>query len=110
MTSERFPRKMTISETLAKSRQLDRVLAKGIFMSTKFRDMAERVKALPQRLDDRASQIIARMDSLENRGGAAIEGMTAELDKVEQGVRASEDALNQMTNGGPDLSDSSAEK
>lgn len=69
----------------------------------KFKHLAERSKAVPAKLGDRADKALARWDAVESRGNGAIDNLDNVIDQAEQSAAVMEDALNQLTNGGPAL-------
>jgi hypothetical protein len=102
---------LTISETLEKSRALDGLLAaplpRGKIMSAT--SLADRIRAVRQSRDARFSEIerdhLQRIGAAEKRQNEALDRLEqklasdAELNEAE--VRALEDEVNQLTNGGP---------
>jgi hypothetical protein len=82
---------------------------KAMSVLEKFKHLAERSKAVPTVLGDRADKAIARWDAVEKRGHGAIDNLDVVIDQAEQSAAVMEDALNQLSNGGPPLSDSDAQ-
>lgn len=65
----------------------------------KFARLAERAKAAPAALADRADTVFARLDAVESRAGAALDRIeTAVVNDAEAAAAAIEDAANQLTN------------
>lgn len=74
-------------------------LAGSIMLSDKFRRLADRAKAVPAALSERADAALARLDAVEARS-AVFDKLDAIATDAEQSVQAAEDAVNQLTNGG----------
>jgi hypothetical protein len=68
-------------------------------LQDKFKRLAERAKAVPAALGQRADAALARLDAVEARS-VVFDKLDAIAADAEQGVAAAEDALNQLTNGG----------
>ena len=99
----------SVHYTLKRSRDLHTLLTSPLPLDprmSKLQAMAARARSLPQKLDEMADAAMKRMDDLEQRGGAAFSTLGRELQKADDGVRAVEDVVSQMTNGGPPLDDS----
>lgn len=69
----------------------------------KFKALADRAKKLPADLEKQADAVSRRLDDLDRRGVNAFGAMHVSLDDVEAGVTATEDLVNQLTNGGPQI-------
>jgi hypothetical protein len=74
-------------------------IAGAIVLQDKFKRLAERAKAVPAALGQRADAALARLDAVEARS-VVFDKLDAIAADAEQGVAAAEDALNQLTNGG----------
>lgn len=74
-------------------------IAGAIVLQDKFKRLAERAKAVPAKLGERADAALARLDAVEARS-VVFDKLDAIASDAEQGVAAAEDALNQLTNGG----------
>ena len=72
-------------------------------LGDKMRALADHAKQLPADLKSQVDVVSARLTKIGQRGTAALGGMHAALDEVDAGVAATEDAINQLTNGGPEL-------
>lgn len=75
-------------------------IATGIrtdMLSDKFKRLADRAKAVPAKLGERADAALARLDAVEARS-VVFDKLDAIAADAEQGVAAAEDALNQLTN------------
>lgn len=77
------------------------IIAKATKMGLhdKMKALADKMHATPRAMSDMADRLSARIDTVQTRGAQAEAGMHAVLDDVEKGVAATEDALNQLTNG-----------
>lgn len=97
----------TIAAPPAPTPQLDQSGTK--MANTRFQDkcklLAARAKQLPADLESTVDAVSAHIDALDKRGTTALATMKSTLVDVEAGVSATEDAVNQLTNGGPPLSD-----
>lgn len=69
----------------------------------KMKNLAAKAKQLPADLEAATDVVSARMDALDKRGVQALATVHSTLDDVEAGVAATEDAVNQLSNGGPAL-------
>jgi hypothetical protein len=74
-------------------------LAGSIMLSDKFKRLADRAKAVPAKLSERADAALARLDAVEARS-VVFDKLDAIATDAEQSVAAAEDAVNQLTNGG----------
>ena len=74
---------------------------KKMALAEKLKAFAERSHALPGQISDRVDAVSARLDKIEKRAEASISGHESVADDLEKGVAATEDALNQLTNGAP---------
>lgn len=72
---------------------------KNTMLQDKFKRLAERAKAVPAALSDRADKSLARLDAVEARS-VVFDKLDAIATDAEQGVAAAEDAVNQLTNSG----------
>lgn len=99
--SETLPRATEIVTAAANVATAINQGSRAMSIQDKFRRLAERSKAVPAKLGERADAVTLRWDALEARGGTAFAGHEAVLADAEQGVTAAEDALNQLTNGAP---------
>jgi hypothetical protein len=70
-------------------------------LADKMKRLAERSTSVPRSLDAWADEHLAKFDALESRGKEAFGKLGQVMADVESGVSAAEDALNQLTNGGP---------
>lgn len=70
-------------------------------LKDKLAHLAERNRDVTKRLDERADSLLARLAAVEDRGEQAFTNMERLADQHEQGIAATEDALNQLTNGAP---------
>jgi hypothetical protein len=90
--------------------RLDQSLSAPLFSGSdrmsKLAEMAARAKALPGKLEALADKLMADMDDVETRAPVAFDGMAREVGKMKEGVKAVEDTVAQLSNGGPPLSDS----
>jgi len=75
--------------------------SKAMALLDKCKSLAERSRAIPQKIGDRVDAIGARYDALDAKGEKVLGGHEDFLAGVESGVAAAEDALSQLTNGGP---------
>ena len=75
--------------------------SKAMALVDKFKSIAARSHAIPKTLEARADALSARLDTVEARGDQVFKGHEDFLTGVESGVAAAEDALAQLTNGGP---------
>lgn len=73
-------------------------LAGSIMLSDKFKRLAERAKAVPAKLSERADAALARLDAVEARA-TVFDKLDAIATDAESAVGVAEDALNQLTNG-----------
>lgn len=74
-------------------------IAGAVMLSDKFKRLADRAKAVPAKLSERADAALARLDAVEARS-VVFEKLDAIASDAEQSVAAAEDAVNQLTNGG----------
>jgi hypothetical protein len=84
-------------ERVATTAQVER--KKAMALQDKLRELAEKSKRVPQRISDRADEVSARWDVAEKRGEEAFSRLEAVIVDAERGVAATEDAVNQLTNG-----------
>ena len=75
--------------------------SKAMALLDKCKALAERSRTIPQKIGDRVDAIGARYDALDAKGERVLGGHEDFLAGVESGVAAAEDALSQLTNGGP---------
>lgn len=75
--------------------------ARKMSLADKFKALADRANSIPKEMGDRADALNLTWDSIERRGDMALAGHEAFAKVAEQGVKATEDALNQLTNGAP---------
>jgi hypothetical protein len=73
-------------------------IAGAIMLQDKFKRLAERAKAVPAKLGERADAALARLDAVEARS-VVFDKLDAIATDAEQSVAVAEDALNQLTNG-----------
>jgi hypothetical protein len=67
----------------------------------KFANLAAQAKAVPAALSAKADAIAARLSAAEAKGHGAFAKMDAVIADVEAGVKATEEAVAQLTNGAP---------
>lgn len=70
-------------------------------LQDKLKLLAARAKKLPADIEAAADKLSARIDSVDTRALASFASMHSVLDDAEKAVAATEDAANQLTNGGP---------
>jgi uncharacterized protein YceH (UPF0502 family) len=111
----------TFAETIERSASLNRLLSAPLSRGSKMPTaltLAERIRRVREahasHLAASEARLEARLKSVADRADQAIKKMDEKLESDvavhEAEVVALEDELNQMTNGGPALSDSSDEK
>jgi hypothetical protein len=92
------------SDTIAAATPIAKAIIEGkaakMALKDKFAMLADRSKAIPVALAEKADKLHERMDALQARGNKAFAGLDAVLTDAEHGVAAAEDAVNQLTNGG----------
>lgn len=103
-------RALSMQQTMAASLALDEVLArplpKGAEMPmTDFAAATKRLRALREMQAERSVTQRARIGDLEKRGNVALDAMDQEIDNHERDISAFEDEVNQVTNGGPPLAE-----
>lgn len=64
-------------------------------------------KVVTAGLESRAKKLADRLGELQRRGEAVMSKHEQQLDAVEADIRQSEDVINQLSNGGPPLTDGS---
>lgn len=70
-------------------------------LADKMKYLAERVDAIPKKLEATVDAQLARLDKVDGRGDEAARRLQGFVDGVEQGVTVLEDTLNQLTNNPP---------
>lgn len=70
-------------------------------LADKMKHLAERVDAIPKKLEGSLDAQLARLDVVDTRGAQATERLTEFVDLVEEGVQSLENSLNQLTNNPP---------
>lgn len=75
-------------------------------MTPKLQSLSGKLRDVTASIEGRAEKLIARLERADQASQGADTKAHAEVDKVEAGVRAVEDLVNQMSNGGPPLDDS----
>ena len=70
-------------------------------LADKMKYLAERVDAIPKKLEGTVDAQLARLDKVDERGAEATRRLQGFVDGVEQGVAVLEDTLNQLTNNPP---------
>lgn len=98
--AKRLPRAVELVTAAANVAQLERK-SRTMALADKMKRLAERSTAVPKSLDAWADEHLAKFDALESRGKEAFGKLGQVMADVESGVSAAEDALNQLTNGGP---------
>jgi hypothetical protein len=68
----------------------------------KFAQLAERTKTVPAALDAAATSALDKLDAVEARGGMAFANLDSVVSDANAAVAIAEDAVNQLTNGGPE--------
>ncbi len=72
---------------------------KAMSLQDKMRTLADRARQVPRDLEALADNLNPRLDAVETRGNAAFSTLHTIVSGVEDGVKAAEDAVNQLTNG-----------
>lgn len=67
-------------------------------LKDKFARLADRAKAVPAALGERADTVLDRLASVETRGDVALTKLDAVVTDAEQAAAAAEDAVSQITN------------
>lgn len=105
--ADRVASARVIASALVEAQQLKEGL-KAMGLHDKMKDLAAKMHATPNAMSLMADRLNARLDMVAERGARAEAGMHAVLDDVERGVSATEDALNLLTNGAPEVGESSS--
>lgn len=100
--AKRLPRATEIVASAATiAHHINKPQRRTMALADKMKRLAERSTSVPKSLDAWADEHLAKFDALENRGKEAFSKLGTVMADVESGVSAAEDALNQLTNGGP---------
>ena len=98
-----LPRATAIVATGADLAALINKGSAAMSIQDKFKRLAERAKAVPQQLGERADVAFARLDSAEQKAGDALTRIeVAVVSDAEAAALAIEDVANQLSNGAPE--------
>jgi len=73
---------------------------------SKLKGLPSFAKGVMAELEERAGELTDRLNAVRSKGDAAFSKWKSEIDTVEQVVLDAENAVNQLSNGGPPLEDS----
>lgn len=74
---------------------------------SKLQSVAARAPKIVADLEARAEKLDSRLTAIESKGQTTFDKWDGHLNQAEEAVAAAENAINQLSNGGPPLDDSS---